>query len=402
MSKAGYDKAFATATVSVTSGLAIVIPPSIAFIVYGGVADVSVPALFAAGFLPGVLVALFIMGAVLLISRKHGYKGKGRQMPVSKALRESFWGIMTPVVILGGIYGGVFTPTEAAAVAIFYGLFVGVFIYRTINSFAILLEILTETVKATSVVMIVVTCAGLFSWVGSTVGLVEKCSCVLLGVSHNQWVVLFMAAQILEERALKTRQFFNAIAEDWDELNREVLGAFDLPEAVCAAVPEGCGMAVDLGCGTGGVLARLLPRAHGVIGVDGSARMLEICRRRFTPEDIADGRVSLRIGELSHLPLRDHEANFACINLVLHHLSDPAEGLREIRRIMPPGGRLFVADFLRHADETMRNRYGDRWLGFDETQLTADLATAGFAVLHCDRKPVDRNMTLLLLSAEAR
>jgi len=213
---------------------------------------------------------------------------------------------------------------------------------------------------------------------------------------------LNMAAQILEERALKTRQFFNAIAEDWDELNREVLGAFDLPEAVCAAVPEGCGIAVDLGCGTGGVLARLLPRAHGVIGVDGSARMLEICRRRFTPEDIADGRVSLRIGELSHLPLRDHEADFACINLVLHHLSDPAEGLREIRRIMPPGGRLFVADFLRHADETMRNRYGDRWLGFDETQLSVDLAAAGFAVLHCDRKPVDRSMTLLLLSAEAR
>ena len=197
MSKAGYDKAFATATVSVTSGLAIVIPPSIAFIVYGDVADVSVPALFAAGFLPGVLVALFIMGAVLLISRKHGYKGRGRQMPISKALRESFWGIMTPVVILGGIYGGVFTPTEAAAVAIFYGLFVGVFIYRTINSFGILLEILTETVKATAVVMIVVTCAGLFSWVGSTVGLVEKCSCVLLGVSHNQWVVLFMINIIL-------------------------------------------------------------------------------------------------------------------------------------------------------------------------------------------------------------
>lgn len=197
MSKAGYDKAFATATVSVTSGLAIVIPPSIAFIVYGGVADVSVPALFAAGFIPGVLVALFIMVAVLLISRKHGYKGRGRQMPISKALRESFWGIMTPVVILGGIYGGVFTPTEAAAVAIFYGLFVGVFIYRTINSFGILLEILTETVKATAVVMIVVTCAGLFSWVGSTVGLVEKCSCVLLGASHNQWVVLFMINIIL-------------------------------------------------------------------------------------------------------------------------------------------------------------------------------------------------------------
>ena len=117
MAMAGYDKAFAAATVSVTSGLAIVIPPSIAFIVYGGVANVSVPALFAAGFIPGVIVALFIMGAVLIISRKKGYRGEKRGQPVSKALREAFWGIMTPVVILGGIYGGVFTPTEAAAVA---------------------------------------------------------------------------------------------------------------------------------------------------------------------------------------------------------------------------------------------------------------------------------------------
>jgi len=210
-----------------------------------------------------------------------------------------------------------------------------------------------------------------------------------------------MAAQILEERALKTRQFFNAIAEDWDELNREVLGSFDLSEAVCEAVPAGCGTAVDLGCGTGAVLARMLPKAHGLIGVDGSARMLEICRRRFAPEALADGRVSLRIGELSHLPLRDHEADFACINLVLHHLSDPAEGLREIRRIMASGGRLFVADFQRHADETMRIRYGDRWLGFDEQQLGVDLASAGFRVLQCRHMPVDRDMTLLLLSAEA-
>lgn len=212
---------------------------------------------------------------------------------------------------------------------------------------------------------------------------------------------LNMAAQMLEERALKTRQFFNAIAEDWDELNREVLGAFDLPAAVCAAVPQHCGTAVDLGCGTGAVLARMLPLSQGVIGVDGSARMLEICRRRFTPEDLAADRVSLRIGELSHLPLRDQEADFACINLVLHHLSDPILGLREIRRIMAPGGRLFVADFLRHTDETMRNRYGDRWLGFEEDSLTADLKTVGFSTLSCTRQPVDRGLTLLLLTAEA-
>lgn len=213
---------------------------------------------------------------------------------------------------------------------------------------------------------------------------------------------LGMAAQILEERASKTRQFFNAIAEDWDELNREVLGAFDLPDAVCAAVPQGCGTAVDLGCGTGAVLSRLLPLAQGVIGVDGSARMLELCRRRFNPDEPAAGRVSLRIGELDHLPLRDGEADFACINLVLHHLSEPVAALREIRRIMAPGGRLFVADFLRHNDETMRSRYGDRWLGFNESELAEGLSRAGFTPDCRHRQAVGRGLELLLFSADAR
>lgn len=197
MAKAGYGKGFAAATVSVTSGLAIVIPPSIAFIVYGGVANVSVPALFAAGFIPGIIVALFIMGAVLVISHKRGYRGCKPDITPGKALREAFWGVMTPVVILGGIYGGVFTPTEAAAVAVFYGLFVGVFIYRTIDSVKVLFEIFADTVKATSVVMVVVTCAGLYSWVASAVGLVEKGSSVLLAVSENQWIVLLMINVIL-------------------------------------------------------------------------------------------------------------------------------------------------------------------------------------------------------------
>ena len=212
---------------------------------------------------------------------------------------------------------------------------------------------------------------------------------------------LATAAQILEERVSKTRQFFNAIAEDWDELNREVLGGFDLSAAVAAAVPSDCGTVVDLGCGTGAVLACLLARARSLIGVDGSARMLELCRRRFSAEDLASERVSLRIGELSHLPLRDQEADFACINLVLHHLSAPGEALREIRRILATGGHVFVADFLRHGDEAMRSRYGDRWLGFEEHELATFLERAGFRLLERQRRPVGRGLTLLLLRAVA-
>lgn len=213
---------------------------------------------------------------------------------------------------------------------------------------------------------------------------------------------LTLAAQVLEERARRTRQFFNAIAEDWDELNREVLGDLDLAAAVSAALPRHCATAVDLGCGTGAVLQRLLPEAGTLIGVDGSARMLDLCRRRFQPEELARGKVSLRIGELSHLPLRDQEADFACINLVLHHLPVPAEGLAEARRIMSPGGTLFLADFLRHNDEAMRSRYGDHWLGFEEADLLAALEHAGFIPAEPRREPVGRGLTLLLLTATAR
>ncbi len=192
MVKSGYDKPFAAANVSVASGLAIVIPPSIAFIVYGGIADVSVPALFSAGILPGVVVAVCLMVTVYIISKRRGYRGVKSDITVWQAFKQAFWGIMSPVVILGGIYGGVFTPTEAAAVAIFYGLFVGIFIYKTIRSVEMVFEMLIESVKGTAVIMFVVTCAGLFAWVASTVGLIERGAEVLLALSDNPWILLFL------------------------------------------------------------------------------------------------------------------------------------------------------------------------------------------------------------------
>ncbi len=198
MANANYDKAFATAVVSVSSGLAIIIPPSIAFIVYGDIMQQSVGTLFAAGVLPGILVAAFLCFAVYIQSRKHGYKGepRGGSKALATAFTDSLWGLMTPVIILGGIYGGIFTPTEAAAVAVFYGLFVGLFIYRSLT-FKILYEILSECVTGTAVVMLVVACAGLYSWLGATVGIIDKISKVLLGVSSNPSVILLMINIIL-------------------------------------------------------------------------------------------------------------------------------------------------------------------------------------------------------------
>lgn len=224
-----------------------------------------------------------------------------------------------------------------------------------------------------------------------------------------------MAARILEDRAMKTKQFFNSIASHWDTLSSEVLGDFDLAAAVCERIPKNCGTAVDLGCGTGLVLAKMREYARQVIGVDSSPRMLTLSRRRFDPEgreifreerlaypsccsDIPRNSnlapLSLRIGEIDHLPLRDEEADFASMNMVLHHLSDPTLALSEIKRILRPSGLLLITDFDRHDQERMRTDYGDRWLGFDKLMLEKFLHASGFTLLSCERIPVEQELAL--------
>ena len=207
---------------------------------------------------------------------------------------------------------------------------------------------------------------------------------------------LDMASRIIEDRALRTRQFFNEIADDWDEMNREVLGDFSLPEVILQAVPEHCGVAADLGCGTGEVLERLRGVCRELIGVDDSPRMLELARRRFG--DNMNG-ISLRIGELDYLPLRDGEADFICINLVLHHLSRPTGSLGEIARVLHPGGFVLVTDFDQHGQEAMRTRYGDRWLGFSQDELTVALENAGLVVVDYRRQMVKKGLALHLILA---
>ncbi len=210
------------------------------------------------------------------------------------------------------------------------------------------------------------------------------------------------ALRCIEERGLKTRQFFNDIAENWDALSREVLGDFDLAKTVTKSIPKPCKLAVDLGCGTGAVLESILPLAEGIVGVDGSGSMLELAKRRFKPEHTGgkNSRISLRIGELDHLPLRDNEADFACINLVMHHLSTPVEVLHEIRRILCPKGRLLITDFDKHDNEDMRTKYGDRWLGFTEENIKNMLNDASFKTISIERKTIEKGLGLLIVLAE--
>lgn len=196
MVKTGYDKAFATSVISVASGIAIIIPPSISFIVYAGITGVSVGAIFAAGIIPGLVMSFCLCVSAYLTSKKRGWKGEPRKGNFFQALREAFWALLSPVIILGGIYGGVFTPTEAAAVSIFYGLFVGLVVYRTIT-WQIFYDLLAFSAKTSAVVMILIGMGGLYAWAAQTVGLIDKVANLLMSISDNPNVILLCINIIL-------------------------------------------------------------------------------------------------------------------------------------------------------------------------------------------------------------
>jgi C4-dicarboxylate transporter DctM subunit len=136
MIRRNYDKGYASAITASSGGLGVVIPPSIPMVIYGVSGNQSISKLFIAGFLPGLMIAAGLMGVNYILCQKKGYVGSADSWSVQKiliAFKEGFWAILAPVVILGGIYSGFFTPTEAAVVAIFYTLFVGIVIHKELK-----------------------------------------------------------------------------------------------------------------------------------------------------------------------------------------------------------------------------------------------------------------------------
>ncbi|HLT59125.1 MAG: TRAP transporter large permease [Limnochordales bacterium] len=193
MARLGYDRKFATAVISATSELSIVIPPSIALIIYATLANQSVRTMFMAGVVPGLVVGAILAALTVFLSVQRGYGGEPRasQSEVLAALRDAVWALLAPVIILGGIYGGIFTPTESAAVAVFYALFVGLFVYRTLEP-RHLFRYLADAVVATSVIMIVVTLAGIFSWTAASIGVVDRISQAILLLADAPWLLILV------------------------------------------------------------------------------------------------------------------------------------------------------------------------------------------------------------------
>jgi C4-dicarboxylate transporter, DctM subunit len=202
MVKDGYPRSFIAATVGAAAATDILIPPSIAFIVYAVmVPGVSVPAIFAAGMFPGILAGLAIIVPILILSWINDFGGKAKdddRPSVWQSFKDAFWGLMAPVVILGGMRIGAFTPTEAAVIAVFYGLAIGFFIYGTLK-IRDLYEMLVEAGEISAVILCVVALASVFAWSTSTLGIVQPIAgwIVGLGIGEYGTIALLMVVLIV-------------------------------------------------------------------------------------------------------------------------------------------------------------------------------------------------------------
>ncbi len=193
-----YSGGFSAALIAGGGSTAIIVPPSIALIIYGALTNTSITALFAAGVIPGLCAGLSLVIPAYLIAKKKGY-GQVRteeQTTLWQAFREAFFGLLAPGIILGGLYGGIFTPTEAAVVAVFYGMFLGFLVYRTLT-WKLFYQLLADASVASAIVMLIVTLAGLFSWTANTLGTLDAIAHCLIKMSTNQYLALFFVNLML-------------------------------------------------------------------------------------------------------------------------------------------------------------------------------------------------------------
>jgi C4-dicarboxylate transporter DctM subunit len=198
MIKKGYDPKFAGATQAISGELGVIIPPSVPMILYGVATGTSISALFMAGILPGVLIGFSLILLVYFISKKRGYKGVEKATAAERwvAFKKAFLALLMPFIILGGIYGGVFTPTEAAGISVAYAFIIGFFVYKEIKVNDII-PILTKSVVTTSIIMFIIANIGLFSWILSREQVPQLVSGFFTSVSSDPIIFLLLINALL-------------------------------------------------------------------------------------------------------------------------------------------------------------------------------------------------------------
>lgn len=199
MAQAGYPRKFGVAVVAAGCTFGVVIPPSINLIVYGVLTSTSIPKLFAAGVLPGILLAVVLSSYVYFVSHREGYRGvkvERTWKSLGTAFKEAFWGLLAPIIILGGIYGGIFTATEAAAVAVAYVFLIDRLVYRQIK-LSDYPQLLWESGLTTGVVMLIIGTAAVFSWILMTQGMASAVTNALMAVSGGNKIVLLLLINLV-------------------------------------------------------------------------------------------------------------------------------------------------------------------------------------------------------------
>ncbi|NLY41949.1 MAG: TRAP transporter large permease subunit [Desulfovibrionales bacterium] len=194
MIERGYDKYFAGAIVASAGAIGVLIPPSNPFVVYGISAQVSIGDLFIGGIVPGILTGLVLMGYSYFYAKSRNWRGEARtRTPASLlgAVWEAKWALMVPVIVLGGIYGGLMTPTEAAAVAAFYGLIVGVFVYREINVRK-LIDCCVEACETSATIIVLMAMATLFGNIMTIEDVPGTIARAILGFTSSKFTVLLL------------------------------------------------------------------------------------------------------------------------------------------------------------------------------------------------------------------
>ena len=195
----GYDKTFSTSVVAVAGGLGVIIPPSIPFIMYGMASGASVSDLFLAGIIPGLVIAALLMGYAIFFCKKNGEDkeriraeiGKLHEKGFGKVFKESFWAILSPVIVLGCIYSGITSPTEAAVISVYYALIVSLFIYKEIKV-GDLWGILVEAIKTYTPILFILAASTAFSRVLTLMQVPQTVSTFILGNFSSKVVILLV------------------------------------------------------------------------------------------------------------------------------------------------------------------------------------------------------------------